>query len=69
MYKKARKLAAGGSDSDEEIEFTRHISPETPPALAQLAAINQAQSILWCCFGGPERKAEIAPFCLLMTYE
>jgi len=45
MYKKPRKLAAGGSDSDEEIEFIRHISAETPSALAQLAAINQAQSI------------------------
>jgi len=45
MYKKPIQLAAGGSESEDEIEFTRHISAEAPAALAQLAAINPAQSI------------------------
>jgi len=45
VCKKPRQLAAGASESEDEIEFTRHISSETPPALAQLAATKQAQSI------------------------
>jgi len=40
VYKKPRPLAAGGSDTEEEIEFLRHKSAET-----QLAAIGPAGTI------------------------
>jgi len=40
VYKKPRPLAAGGSDTEEEIEFSRHKSAET-----QLAAIGPAGTI------------------------
>jgi len=33
MYKKPRPLAAGGSESENEIEFTRHKSAETSSAV------------------------------------
>ena len=54
MYKKPRQLAAGGSKSEEEIEFINHKSAGTPAAVehnsvrrseTQLAAISPAQSI------------------------
>ena len=51
MYKKPRPLAAGGSESEEEIEFTRHKSAGTPSAVKcnSVYEENEGGHIFWEC--------------------